>query len=106
MAWLLIVEKKLDPNHQNKDENHALLCLCSNKAAEGGGKQLEVARLLIANGSDVTGKVVRYRGYQNVLDYLFSYKRNDKFIIDMAYVLIEAGTDLTRRGKTETACSN
>ena len=78
-----------------------MLCsvLCSNKAATGGEKQLEVARLLIANGCDVTGKVIRYRGCQNVLDYLFSSKRDDKFTVDMARVLIEAGTDVNEKGK-------
>ena len=99
MTRLLVIESKLDINHQNKDGNHALLCLCSNKAATGGEKQLEVARLLIANGCDVTGKVIRYRGCQNVLDYLFSSKRDDKFTVDMARVLIEAGTDVNEKGK-------
>ena len=99
MTRLLVIESKLDINHQNKDGNHALLCLCSNKAATGGEKQLEVARLLIANGWDVMGKVIRYRGCQNVLDYLFSSKRDDKFTVDMARVLIEAGTDVNEKGK-------
>ena len=91
MARLLITEKKLNVNHLNKSRDHALLCLFGNKAASGGEKQLEVARLLIANGCDIkVNKGNKEKKAKNVLHYLFLSKRNDQFTIDMTRVLIEA----------------
>ena len=99
MVHLLVIEKKLDINHWNKVKSNALLCLCGNKSG-GGGKQVQVARFLIANGINVTGKGARYQG-KSALHYLLSFKRDDEFTVDLFRVLLEADGlfDLNEKNK-------
>ena len=86
----LVVDLKLNLNHQNKEGENALHALCSNESQRGD--LASVARFLVDNGIDVQAKAKS--GKDSALHVLCS---NEHCSIDLLRVLIGNGIDLNSR---------